>query len=445
MYVILHRAILVQFSRIRRAPIDMPSSSVLLPQEVLEHILSFLCNDPNSLKASSLVHSQWLVASRRYLFHTLSYHADEAKPFHLFLVSISFGELSRVTNYVKELIFAGQTSDLAAGRTRLSLSVLILIVQRLQALRSLEVEDVHLTYDFRPESSYLYPVSTTMQKLTFSPEVSLDRSSVQAFTSVLILFPNLKELQLWSLIWDASDDVALTGESGLLQHLEELTVCFDPSESEEATGLLKVCAAVTPQQGLRSLSALNVPGVACRTLADFLQAVGGNLQELTVDSSDQWSIDDWHYFGSQLNSLTSLLFFSTSVHRPSLTLGTPNNVLELEPTIRFLTHLPPNVTMVFLKLVRYSKHDIRTRIPWSRLGEVLDRLRSLHTIVLIGDPDAEEQTAEGVDGDGDVTGFEGWVRPTDSRPFTMEEDMHENSLVFIRKPIQQNRDSATPS
>ncbi|CAL1712078.1 unnamed protein product [Somion occarium] len=154
----------------------MPSSSVLLPQEVLEHILSFLCNDPNSLKASSLVHSQWLVASRRYLFHTLSYHADEAKPFHLFLVSISFGELSRVTNYVKELIFAGQTSDLAAGRTHLSLSVLILIVQRLQALRSLEVEDVHLTYDFRPESSYLYPVSTTMQKLTFSPEVSLDRS-----------------------------------------------------------------------------------------------------------------------------------------------------------------------------------------------------------------------------------------------------------------------------
>ncbi|CAL1712077.1 unnamed protein product [Somion occarium] len=82
--------------------------------------------------------------------------------------------------------------------------------------------------------------------------------------------------------------------------------------------------------------------------------------------------------------------------------------------------------MVFLKLVRYSKHDIRTRIPWSRL-------------------DAEEQTAEGVYGDGDVTGFEGWVRPTDSRPFTMEEDMHENSLVFIRKPIQQNRDSATPS
>ncbi|CAL1711815.1 unnamed protein product [Somion occarium] len=336
----------------------------LLPLELLEIIVSFLHGSKTDLKACSLVHSSWLEISRKRLFSSIRW-------------TVSLYECSNCSDRLLPALLGNGLDD---NMPRLPISLLIIVVQKLPALRILRLDKIILPLDFFHDGAENL-VLRSLRTLIMGGDVFLDldvnhKTTLNTFT----LFPALFELRFEDIIWVHSNE--WRPNLDILPNLQKLAFSFGSSDNSPVP-FLDMVAALVPSHGLREIYTEYVPAEGCQCVADILQRSRDSVKHLMlrVDEFEPWTPVKWMTIGQQLSQLTSLQTFSTVVTLCHWYL--PEELdLSWDDPLSLISLIPISTKNVIVVLEHYKQFDVDP-LPWHRIGSALQHVSSLRQLVLI--------------------------------------------------------------
>jgi hypothetical protein len=228
-----------------------------IPLELVHRIIDFLSDSPPDLRACSLVCSQWLSSSSRYIFESLTVRAD---PRFLDLVQFPSSVVANYTRTLNFCLWPPETDDNASQILRRLPTVLNLRTVILGAL---------------PPSPEHFPVLSQVTKL------SLNRTKFASgadFTELVSKFTALRELELG---W-----VSCAGVQG------GVWPCLPPLESlsiqgfEQSPGIVQWLSSVDyprPRRLALHISKNAPDPTSLGVVSKFLHRLDGYLEELKLE------------------------------------------------------------------------------------------------------------------------------------------------------------------
>ena len=180
------------------------TKAIRVPPEIVDQIIDYFHNDPNTLKACSLVAREWIPSARLHLFAKLSFSSARDESRFKELVSSS----PNLLHHCQELT-AGVTDNfgLASGSTphfTRCLPMLRKHVDRFSSLRTLRVRGS----PSRPKNffKFLVEISDKITTITFTGGNLRSRHDLW---TVLRLFPNLRNVHVSDLGYSDKEGLAI--------------------------------------------------------------------------------------------------------------------------------------------------------------------------------------------------------------------------------------------
>ncbi|KAJ7848493.1 hypothetical protein B0H14DRAFT_2767911 [Mycena olivaceomarginata] len=229
-----------------------------LPPELIDRIIDFLWDSPSDLFACSLVCSQWLSSSSRYIFESLTVRADPR-----FLDLVQFPS-SVVANYTRTLNF-----HLWPPQADHNASQILRCLPGVLNLRAVIVG----TFPPSPKS---FPVLSQVTKVSLR---HTRFTSCTDFTQLVSKFTALRELKLGWVIWEG-------GNCGVWPRFAPGLEYLSIQGFERAPGILQwLSSADYPRTTRLALHiSNNAPDpAALGIIAKFLHRLDGYLQDLRLE------------------------------------------------------------------------------------------------------------------------------------------------------------------
>ncbi|KAF7789304.1 hypothetical protein EIP86_000248 [Pleurotus ostreatoroseus] len=269
-----------------------------LPQETIDHIISYLHDDKHSLSSTSLVRRSWAPQSRHYLFSSVSVKAYVAS-FDSFLQFVKHNaDESKFSLPICTMVHTLHLSGpIVAGKLHEGLPIITVafvaelcsVLKKLKNLKFTTVQfgDADIAEENRPENLQgLLDIRKTLTLDTFEAEVFWTRKpSLTNLPHVLSLFESVAELRILGPYWPADRPL-----------FDEVVVDpIVPAVSAPAISRVRLCLATYPPLILALIrrrspvSALRSIDVSCfsskdiRALGLILRTIGPHVQQLVLD------------------------------------------------------------------------------------------------------------------------------------------------------------------
>lgn len=175
-----------------------------LAAELTDHIIDFLHDDKEALRACALTHPTWLAASRFHLFKTITVDGDGGTKDQIEAFKGLTSGARRVLSYVRTVKIVSMHSERRASQLEDAVSFYQIIQRRLSELdgSTADLPTIHLCLgrycdlgsDEIPPS--LSQISDKVTRLEFSSPILARRNDLWPFVSS---FPNLRSLEVINL------------------------------------------------------------------------------------------------------------------------------------------------------------------------------------------------------------------------------------------------------
>ncbi|KAJ3557864.1 hypothetical protein NM688_g1241 [Phlebia brevispora] len=392
-----------------------------LPLDIIDGITFHLRDDPDALKACSLVCTTWTIAARRHIFETTTLRLDDPKQpekdppyraklrqFHRFLEHTPYirGAIKQLDIYS---VSCSEDSSPDPSDYQVKIGLLFKVVQKLTALHTLVLQNVLWSrLSEREAAAHLACPSITRLIVQDADTPSCDFSQIG---SIFRLLPNLKDLTLEGWEMDSLHGLDLE-QPAIIElpadlRLKSLTIddalpaCFLTSLAR--TGSVTSLTSVM-------LTARRVMFRDLERLGTFFKAVGSTLKHLEICVShslfEEHADEEVHVRGAfsklQLSSCTALRmlvlvpdFNVEHRYEVDLTLWLPTQVmLSTIPTanlhkVTFV--IPPDCLGNFDEDDRFVFEE---EPSWTELHEALLRFSRVKTVCFTSDDHDEAISAD---------------------------------------------------
>jgi len=192
-----------------------------LAAELTDHIIDFLHNDKEALRACALTHPTWLAASRFHLFNTITVDDEGGIKDRIeALVLGLMGGTGRVLSYIRTVKIVSMDSEQRVSQLEDAVSLYQIIQRRLSEFdgSTPDLPTIHLClgrYCDLGEDELLpslSPISDKVTHLEFSSPILSNRDDLWPFVSS---FPNLRSLEVIDLAFHHHGDTRLPPQPGL--------------------------------------------------------------------------------------------------------------------------------------------------------------------------------------------------------------------------------------
>ena len=189
----------------------------MLPQEIYDHIIDYLHDDFQALKACSLAFQALLSPTRCHLFRDI-------------LVQGNMAEVSKsnILRYVRILRFIPKGNKFFGGRIP-QVQDAFRCVGSFKNITSLSFSSIFQLEWASLDHESISHVGSELGKLTFLCIFGSEFQEVGAFLNLIYAFPNLRRLKLYDVVW-TTDSISLLRLSSASKKLKvlELRYCVLP-------------------------------------------------------------------------------------------------------------------------------------------------------------------------------------------------------------------------